>query len=157
MDDVVNISDDEIDIEDNVSYSSESDSFDFEDDMENSPTENWQQTNIGEDINVSLPQFYGMPGINPLYESSKSMMEIFHLFFTDELIDALVTFTNIRAELFTNDNDTHMKENSRVRSWRPVTSSEMRKFIKIVFFLLDLSKKQDSILTQFYIMNGKVR
>ena len=79
-DTLANISDE--DIEDCVSYSSGDSSDDSEDESSiNSQISEWRQTCIEDDIHVSLPQFYGISGINPLFESCDSISEIFNLFF----------------------------------------------------------------------------
>ena len=76
----VDISEDE-DVEDCVSYSS--DSSDSEEDFLVAPStqrSDWESVNVGADIPVNLPEFYGLQGLNPEHDDAKTVSDFVNLF-----------------------------------------------------------------------------
>ena len=64
----------------------------------------------------------------------KEKMDFYNLFLTDELIDLMTAETNRYAE---QEIDRHrpLRRNSRYKSWKPVDSVEMKKFIGILYLM----------------------
>ena len=79
--------------------------------------------------------FFGISGLNPDLKDSLNSIEEYlkddkilkyiQVFISDEMINMLVLFTNIKAE--NNDNSPH--------TWRPTNWQEMKKFICLSFFM----------------------
>ena len=53
--------------------------------------------------------------------------------FVDELIDEVVTQTNLYADQYIRDN--HIKPKSRVRKWHPTNRKEMKKFLGLCMLM----------------------
>ena len=72
--------------------------------------------------------FTGNPGLKVYIPENYSEIEFFELLFTDELIDLIVTEINKFSSDFISK--TTLSENSRVKTWKDISSQDLR-----VFFL----------------------
>ena len=104
--------------------------------------------NQDSDIRSELPSFLGIPGLCTSLEeivlaSSEDddiCRNVIKCFITDELIEALVKFTNIRAALYLRTET--LKPQSRFRSWTDCSSAEMKKFVGLVLLMGIIKKPQ---------------
>ncbi len=147
----------EEDIEDCVSFSSDSSDDDI---LDFTPTQrsNWRNVQVEDDTPVQLSDFYGLQGLNPEFDQATTVSDFVNLFLTEELINTLATNTNIRAEIYQRENEHEITEKSRANTWRPVTINEMKKCIAIILLSGILKKPRlnaywstnDMILTPFF-------
>ena len=104
---------------------------------------NWSRVSPGKDIHSASESdfmFFGISGLNPDLKDSLDLIEehsednkilkYVEVFITDEMINMLVLFTNIKAE--NDDNCLH--------TWRPTDQQEMKKFICLSFLMGILHK-----------------
>ena len=155
------MSDDESDIDD----FNDRTIFDYESDIENldrpipvvreqlnsshcsshrpSEQNDWNMINCDSDLTLPKFAFLGVPGLKPDceekmlsttddYEMVKKSLE---LFLTDDLLNDLVEFTNIRAEEYLRKEFDNLKPHSRFRKWKDTNMSEMRRFIGILLLM----------------------
>ena len=78
-------------------------------------------------INPVLPDFSHSVGVQQTAKAAKTLLDVFKLFFTDQLIDELVSATNLYAE---------QCRSARIPSpsnrWTPVTSTELCAFFGVL-------------------------
>ena len=97
-----------------------------------------------------MPTFSSSPGPNPtlnLPEARKENIgEFLNVFFTQELLETLVTWTNIRAEMAFDEamNDLTPDESlsGSIAEWRNCSVNDMKKMIGI-FILMALNSKPE--------------
>ena len=68
--------------------------------------------------------------------------ELIYLFFTDELMEILVTETNRYANQYFQKTQV-LQQHSRARAWRPVTVDEMEKWLGLTLLTGLIDKKGD--------------
>ncbi|XP_064643576.1 piggyBac transposable element-derived protein 4-like [Lineus longissimus] len=73
--------------------------------------------------------FTSNPGLKVNIDDPEDPLEFFELFFNDELIDLIVTQTNLFAQQFMNDKGLGLKRRSRAKQWEDTTGDEMRVYL----------------------------
>ena len=112
------------------------------------PSPQWKFVDEDSDTRSELPSFLGIPGLRtPHEETVLSSSEdddicrnVIRCFITDELIETLVNFTNIRAALYLRTET--LKPHSRFRSWTDCSFAEMMKFVGLVLLMGIIKKPQ---------------
>ena len=108
----------------------------------------WKFVNEYNDARSELPSFLGIPGLRTEFEESvlsnldddEIFRNVIKCFITDELIETLVKFTNIRAALYLRTET--IKPQSRFKSWTDCSSAEMKKFVGLVLLMGIVRKPQ---------------
>lgn len=108
----------------------------------------WKFVDENNDTRSELPSFLGVPGLQTPYEESVlSSLEdddifrnVIRCFISDELIETLTKFTNIRASLYLRTEA--LKPQSRFKSWTDCSFAEMMKFVGLVLLMGVIKKPQ---------------
>ena len=79
--------------------------------------------------------FNGKPGVNASIISSEPI-QIFEHFFTDELIEHIVYYTNLFAEqsIAEKQREGKLKKRSRENSWQPITPNDIQLYIAVLIY-----------------------
>ena len=102
--------------------------------------------------------FTGNPGIKARIDDASDPLEFFKLFFTDELIDIIVTETNRYAGQFLAENQGALKERSRAKEWKETDAKEIKVFLALllmqgIVYKPDIEQyfsKRPSLYTPFF-------
>lgn len=91
--------------------------------------------NVWRDPNGSGRKYFfnGVSGLNQMLANGCTEFDVYKLFCTDELIDLLVVQTNLYANQSLNQRN--IREQSRLKSWKPTDKKEMRRFLGIIGYM----------------------
>ena len=89
---------------------------------------------------AALPQFRENPGMKVDVPEGQVPVSYFDMFFTDTIVERIVTETNRYAEQTIANAE--LLPNSRAHSWRPLSAEELRLFFGVVF-AMGLTEKLD--------------
>ena len=87
------------------------------------------------------PELTVNPGLKVNFPDDPEPSDYFRLFFTDDKVEKIASETNLFAEQ-TIASEENMPTQSRMQSWKPVTSHEMRLFFGVIF-AMGMTEKLD--------------
>lgn len=79
----------------------------------------------------SQQEFTGISGVDPSVLDNNPLY-LFELFFSDELLNEIVTQTNLYADQYINSHV--LKQRSRMKKWSPVTKDELMIYFGIILY-----------------------
>ena len=97
--------------------------------------DNLSWEDIPPQVGMKRVPFNGKPGVNASIISSEPI-QIFEHFFTDELIEHIVYYTNLFAEqsIAEKQREGKLKKRSRENSWQPITPNDIRLYIAVLIY-----------------------
>ena len=97
----------------------------------NPPPEPWPLPDF-EPLPIKNKNTYGKPNL-PSNVDNSDPLQLFKLFFTDEILDQLVEYTNRNAELHQTPEDETPK--GRPRKWKPTSRAELHAYLAVLIHM----------------------
>ena len=104
----------------------------------------WQWNRIYSFSPKDIP-FTGEENIIPLMPRNPTAQDFFQLYITDEVIDRIVTETNLYAEQFIEKEHRNLRHHSLVHQWKPANRGEMLSLLGIMIMMEIIYKPRFSI------------